>query len=310
MENRESLQYIDNNNYCVRLNEFLRYYLCTKAKSENTIISYGHNANEFLQFVRTKKKLHGLSDSQLKRIEKDDILDFTTKLLAKNMEKSTINNKRSAIFQLLKYLTRKGVLKENPYKDIDKFVESRGKQEYFTIEEANKIISVAENKRDRLLFIMYANCGFRKSEVLKLTLEDVETDELVFKGKGSKYRELTLNDIVIGAINDWLPERERLLKSLNVETDLLFIDEKGQELKFYKVTYLIKKYGKLAELPEKKCHAHSFRRTYASISIKNGTDMVTLQKSMGHKRSSTTDLYLEVDSEQRRRASNNVRIGG
>ena len=310
MENRESLQYINNENYCVRLNEFLRYYLCTKAKSENTIISYGHNANEFLQYVKAKKKLHGLSDSQLRRIEKDDILDFTTELLAKNMEKSTINNKRSAIFQLLKYLTRKGVLKVNPYIDIDKFIVNTKEQEYFTIPEANKFLNVIDNKRDKLLFLMYANCGFRKSEVLKLTVKNVEKNRLNFLGKGNKYRTLLFNSIIRNAIDNWLIERERILEELNVETDLLFINEFGKEMKAYNITYLIQKYGKIAELPEEKCHTHAFRRTYASISLKNGTDLKTLQESLGHKRMSTTERYLSIDDEQRQRACDNVMIGG
>ena len=74
----------------------------------------------------------------------------------------------------------------------------------------------------------------------------------------------------------------------------LFKSRKSSNHYRYNKDSIIKKINKISrEIVGKKTGTHIFRRTYASYLLNNGTDLVTIQKLLGHADIKTTFLYLK-----------------
>jgi site-specific recombinase XerD len=65
-----------------------------------------------------------------------------------------------------------------------------------TEEEKDRLLSIIQNERDRMLFILLAYTGLRVSEVTKLNVGDVKNQDLLtVNGKGQKLREVPIDGL-------------------------------------------------------------------------------------------------------------------
>ena len=51
---------------------------------------------------------------------------------------------------------------------------------------------------------------------------------------------------------------------------------------------------------------HSFRHTYATLQLANGTDLFTISKMLGHKNLKTTQIYAKIVSESKKQTTNKI----
>ena len=58
----------------------------------------------------------------------------------------------------------------------------------------------------------------------------------------------------------------------------------------------------------KKISFHSFRHTFATLQLFNGTDIYTVSKMLGHKDLKTTQIYAKIVDEAKREASNKIKL--
>ena len=87
------------------------------------------------------------------------------------------------------------------------------------------------------------------------------------------------------------------------ETGFMFVQDNGKPMNPTSITSYCRKFGKKYGIDH--CHPHKFRHTYASTLILNHMDAVSLARSMGHSRPSTSKkLYGHImDRAQERSAS-------
>ena len=313
MENRE---YINNENYCERLNEYLFYETVTIKKAENTIKTYSHSIDTFLQWIKANKKLHGLGDLQLKRIDRNDLMQYQTMLQQQKYAPASINNKMSALYEFFKYLTYNNILSKNPYENINKLkIPFREMETLTDIEIANLLKAVNESNspyktRDMTLFITDINSGMRISEMTNLKTTHFSNDKIQFIGKGDKERKIFENDAIKKYLGLWLKQREQILTNNGIKTDYIFLNNTGTDrILSENADTIFKTYGEIAGIPKSKCHFHIFRHTYASTLAKLNINIFRLQQLLGHANISTTQRYVHLCDEDLREASNMISIG-
>ena len=86
--------------------------------------------------------------------------------------------------------------------------------------------------------------------------------------------------------------REYLRKREAIKPDSpLFTSREGERLTVSALRQIIRRRCKDAGLPEAGLHA--FRRTFALESLRNGADVVSVSRMLGHKSLETTKLYLD-----------------
>jgi integrase len=163
--------------------------------------------------------------------------------------------------------------------------------------------------RDALLFTLGISSALRISDLLRLTVEDVDGKDRVSikeaksarvaKGdkaaKEGKTKDFVLSPICVSAINEYLDTR-------SVRSGFLFPSRKGDaqitRQHAYKVINDAAKYvGVITEKNGVHIGAHSLRKTLGFHAYNNGTSIEVIQKIMNHSSSAITLRYIGIEQE-------------
>ena len=144
--------------------------------------------------------------------------------------------------------------------------------------DVDTLLASCKRDRERLIISLLVVTGIRAQEALDLDWSDVnlDTGEVVIrKGKGSKTRKVFLNENVIDLFRASMNGGGLVLDGLRYQGLRKFLDRMERRTSI-------------------KCNAHALRRTFATISTRNGMSPFVLQRLMGHSSIETTMNYVRL----------------
>lgn len=148
-------------------------------------------------------------------------------------------------------------------------------------------------KRNKAIFLTLLDTGLRARELLSLNRADVNpvTGAVVLRiGKGRKARNVHIEQVTRKAVRAYLKQRT------DDEPALFITDDRTGRLSYPGLRVVIKRHAKLAGVEEPT--AHDFRRAFAINMLRNGVDLVTLARLMGHSSLKILQRYLkQVDQD-------------
>lgn len=289
--------------------EFFIDALFSSGKSLNTISSYYFDLKVFFSFLN-----ENFSDLEhLDMIRPLHISRYYTYLeTEKENGPSSINRKKLVLKTFFSYLIEQEELYKNPMpkEGVLKSRDSRTKKlpvymesdEIFIIQRSlkNKAHESIINLRNYALINLMLYTGARVSEIISLNIEDFDQIEkydcIKILGKGNKERILPIlsEDLEEGCFLNPLKKYVEKRKSLNLESQPLFLSKKGGRLSSRGVQLMIKKEIEETVI-EKDVTPHKLRHTFATHLIKNGANIRKVQELLGHASISTTQIYTHVD---------------
>ena len=149
--------------------------------------------------------------------------------------------------------------------------------------------------RDYTLMILILDCGVRIGEASNLLITDIDFKQsiLTIRAEVSKTNEMR-----------YLPLSIKTLKLLKVlvefanttDSPYLFQSIYGGHIKERNLMLSFRRVGEKAKL-KVRCTPYNFRHTFATNAVKNGMDIFTLQRIMGHKNINTTRKYIQLETE-------------
>jgi len=139
--------------------------------------------------------------------------------------------------------------------------------------------------RDRAVLLGLLDTGCRASEFVALDVGDLNLSTgvvLVRHGKGDKARV-----VFLGA-----KSRRALVRYLRVKPDApaLWTSKAGERLSYWGLRQVVRRRAKRAGVQTPSLH--SFRRSFALLSLRNGADIYSLQRLMGHSDLTVPRRYL------------------
>lgn len=148
--------------------------------------------------------------------------------------------------------------------------------------------------RDRaMLEVLYA-CGLRVSELVALTLEQVNLRQGVVRvfGKGARERLVPLGEEAIVWLQRYLRQaRDELL--IGRPSDVLFPSLRGEQMTRQTFWHRIKLHARRAGI-DKPLSPHTLRHAFATHLLNHGADLRVVQMLLGHRDLSTTQIYTHV----------------
>jgi integrase/recombinase XerD len=146
--------------------------------------------------------------------------------------------------------------------------------------------------RDKALILTFLDTGARASELANLNMKNLHLREgwMEVTGKGSKIRTVYIGKISQAALWKYLmekyPDRE------GNDNDPVFSDQYNlYPMNRNSIRNLVERLGERAGIPN--IHPHRFRHTFAINYLRNGGDVYSLQKLLGHTSMDMVKKYLE-----------------
>jgi len=259
------------------LREFANY-LRMKGRSEETIKHYVFfDLKMFFQYLDVPflEATHG------------DIMKALIKMKEeRKLSNSSLGRKIAAIKVFYSFLYEMEYIDRNPTLKLETPKKEERIPETLTEEEVREMLNYAKG-RNKLLIMMFAYTGARLSEIVNLTWKDINFKEktVKFYGKGKKERIVPLH-----------PELAEMLLELRHElgTTRIFNISKRR------IQQIIAKISDFSI--GKKIHPHQLRHTFATILLKKGVDLRTIQELLGHAKLDTTQIYMHVSNKQKQEA--------
>ncbi len=205
-----------------------------------------------------------------------------------------------AVKQFMEFLYHEGYLVSNPAKNIAYAKEpSKLPSSILTLAEARKILKMPDTKsiigyRDKTILEIFYSSGIRKSELMNLTLLDVDYHEGLLKvmGKGRKERIVPIGRIACRYLENYITSvRSELLKEPAIP--YVFLSCRGNRLNPNALWMMVKKYARKAGI-KKNIHCHTFRHTCATSMLKNKADIRVIQELLGHESLESTQIYTRI----------------
>lgn len=204
----------------------------------------------------------------------------------------------NALKKFNEYLVDKGIQNDIVIdkRDYIKIAPNFVKKDAPDEKEINKLIHKAvDSKRDTCIIILASNGGLRAEEIVNIKLIHVHLEQrfIAIIGKGEKYREVTINDKMYKALQEYLEERLQT----NLDNPYLFV---GKKSSFYKdkpmsrsiVNRILNKYN--VEVKIEDLHPHLLRHYFGSTAYyKAGYSLIQIASQLGHSDIKTTRGYID-----------------
>jgi site-specific recombinase XerD len=219
---------------------------------------------------------------------------------------STRNRKTYAIKTFFKYLQRQGAVAHNAASQLVAPQPKKREPRFLSEEEYKALLrACSHHPRDAAIVELFLQTGMRLSELANLTLNDVELPRKISRApdaigtvrvtrKRGKVQTIPLNYKACQALKTWLSVRP------NVDTRALFVTKFRTSMSRRAIQYTIEKYLDLAKISN--ASVHTLRHTMATHHVAKGTDLKTIQETLGHESLETTTIYVALAKQAQRKA--------
>ncbi|OGO14676.1 MAG: hypothetical protein A2Z02_02965 [Chloroflexi bacterium RBG_16_48_7] len=161
-------------------------------------------------------------------------------------------------------------------------------------EEVGLFVDSLRSHRDKAMVLTMLLAGLRKSEVVKLTLKDVDFGQhtlFVREGKGGYERVVAISDIALKELVAYL-DKERPSSSSERVFLAMKGPHRGQPLRIAALDTIVKYHRRQAKTPGVQCHR--MRHTCFTRLRQGGMSLEALQAQAGHKSIVSTRIYLHL----------------
>lgn len=149
--------------------------------------------------------------------------------------------------------------------------------------------------RDRAVLELFYSTGMRRTELVRLDVEDLDLKRavvLIRKGKGGKSRVLPLGEQARYWLERYL-DHARVLLEVSAGERALFLTGYGGRFNPNALGNIVTKIIKEADISQTgSCHL--LRHACATHMLENGADVRVIQQLLGHSRLDTTQIYTDV----------------
>ena len=248
--------------------------------SSRTLAWYSFTLGKVLQWLAD----NGVSSPA--EITARHIRAYLSDLAGRGLQDSTINNHARAIRTMLRFFQSEKYVAEPVVFQIPTIAEKR--LPCLSEEEVKKLLDACREPRDRALILLMVDTGLRRAELCALNWEDADISTglvRVVRGKGGKAR-----SVVVGVATRRALLAYRRLTAAE-PTRPLFQTKAGGRLSFNGLRSLLLRTGARAGV---QVSPHALRRTFATMSLRAGMNLLHLQGLLGHSTIEMTRRYVQM----------------
>ena len=162
---------------------------------------------------------------------------------------------------------------------------------YLKKDEWLRLLESVDNYRDKLIVKLLYSTGMRVGELSKLKVEDIDFQERFIHIPAENTKTNTARTVIVP--KEVLSDISAHLRTLKIKRGRLFA------LTVRRLQQLIKKYAQRANI---EASPHTLRHTHIVHALLDRIPITAVQKQVGHKKLTTTQIYSNLAPEQDREA--------
>lgn len=282
-----------------KVDEYLNYIDYERRLSRNTHESYKNDLDKYKEYLNENK----IKD--VNEITKEKIKGYLEFLSTKEeLDTKSIARKLTAIKGFHAFLCMKGYTTIDVSSTIERPKLRKSLPKVLTVEEVNKLLDINPvttfDYRDKaMLELLYAT-GLRISELLNLTMNDIDLENCIVRcmGKGSKERMIPIGEYVIDSMTNYLEKRPELY--IMKRDNHIFLNNHGLMLSRSGFFKMLKHRLKVCDI-HVDVSPHTLRHSFATHMIESGSDLRVVQELLGHSDISTTRIYTHISNQKVRK---------
>ena len=223
-------------------------------------------------------------EKELNTINESDIRAFLQKLIHRKVSNSYLNQAINAI----KFYYEVVLGMPNRFYEIERPRKESKLPIVISKEEILSIINNTNNIKHKCIVELLYGSGLRRSELLNLKLNDVDSKRMLLRvesSKGNKDRQTLLSKTSLSHLRLYFAEYRPQV--------YLFEGRNGKKYSGASVLKIVKIAAEKAKI-RVRVTPHVLRHSFATHLLESGTDLRQIQVLLGHGSSKTTEIYTHV----------------
>ncbi|MBR3017065.1 MAG: tyrosine-type recombinase/integrase [Clostridia bacterium] len=210
-----------------------------------------------------------------------------------------INDLLKAFKVFFKYCYQEGHIQTDPCAKVQNVKQPKLKLRTFNEEEIRKMLNYYNGRRftdirNKTMLAMFFDTGMRLNEVLTLKQEQIHDEYILVHGKGNKERLVPVSPFLAKLLLKYRIAKDSYFNVNTIPQNYVFVSYRGTQLNQQAVSNMMKAAAEAVGVrKEVRVSPHTCRHTFAHIQLKNGLDLYSLSRLMGHENISITQRYLD-----------------
>ncbi len=205
----QNQQPTNNTMQTITLDQALTDFLTALRARNASVLTCAAYATDVKQFIAWFGETSVLAQ-EISSVTKTDVIEYLSYLSSLGRSGVTRARKLASLREFFSYLYQQELLAVSPAASVAIPKKERKAQTFLRPEEYSRLLSTAgSNPRDFAILQLFLQTGIRVSELVHLTLTDVDLVNKVIKvaGKGSKERTIPLEKKAVLALKNYLSAR-------------------------------------------------------------------------------------------------------
>ncbi|CAN5678589.1 site-specific tyrosine recombinase XerD [soil metagenome] len=282
--------------------EFLSWLSAERGRAPNTLAAYRRDLRAYWAYLHESAR-------SLDAVDGATVEAYVARLRAAGRAPASVARALVAVRSLHRFLAAEGHTSSDPTAAIDMPRVPQGLPKPLSEDEVERLLGAvagddARDRRDRAILEVLYGTGLRISELVGLSLADLDIDGALLRayGKGSRERVVPVGRLALGALLSWLSPGGRDAMSpqrwaRRGDAEAVFLNARGGRLSRQGAWGIVRGYGDRVGLCDR-LSPHVLRHSCATHMLDHGADIRAVQELLGHASISTTQVYTMVSTER------------
>lgn len=210
-----------------------------------------------------------------------------------------INDLLKAFKVFFKYCVQEEHIKTDPCAKVHNVKQPKVKIRTFNAEEIRGMLNYFSGRkytdiRNKTMLALFFDTGMRLNEVLTLKQEQIHDDYILVHGKGNKERLVPVSPYLSKLLLKYRVVKDSYFHINIIPQSYVFVSYRGEQLTQQAVSNMLKEAAEAVGVRKDiRVSPHTCRHTFAHLQLKNGLDLYSLSRLMGHENITITQRYLD-----------------
>jgi integrase/recombinase XerD len=281
----------------LEVEEMLGWLAAERGRAPNTLAAYRRDLTAYATWLHERGR--ALAD-----VGPDDLTAYAHHLRDLGRAPATVSRALVAVRSLHRFCALDGLVDHDPSADLEVPTVPRGLPKALREDEVSRLLDQVAGddpvaRRDRALLEVLYGTGMRISELVGLSLADVDLEAGLVRvlGKGRRERVVPLGRMARLALVAWSGDGGRPDLLADRRADAVFVNQRGGRLSRQGAWGIVRRYALAAGLGDR-LTPHVLRHSCATHMLDHGADIRAVQELLGHASISTTQVYTLVSTER------------